>query len=280
MNNNQLYKLCKKYGRNALEARRKFIGLLPEVFKRRLYEQKGFASIYEFAAKLAGLSHEQVNSAIRLERKFADKPILKKALIEGEISINKLARVACISTQENQKDLFEKTKILSNRAIETFVKDVKNENKDGLSKPLFRAKSLHVQTLKLDEDIENKLIEMQEKGIDVNEFLRKALQKRTEEIKQKKEEIAHEQNQKLQTGKQTRYLEVKVRRLLKEEHGTKCSYPNCTKLAKTLHHTRRFALSNIHDPHFIAPLCLAHHEIAHKIDVKYVEISRRVLCDS
>ena len=277
MNNNQLYKLCKKYGQNALEARRKFIGLLPEVFKRRLYEQKGFASIYEFAAKLAGLSHEQVNSAIRLERKFEDKPILKKALIEGEISINKLARVACISTQENQEDLFEKTKILSNRAIETFVKDVKNQNKDGLHKPLFTAKSLHVQTLKLDGDIENQLIEMQEKGIDINEFLRNALQRRTEEVRQKKEEIAHEQNQKLQTGRATRYLQVKVRKIIKEEHGTKCSYPHCTKPAKTMHHTQRFALSNMHDPHFIAPLCLAHHEIAHKIDVKYVEISRRVV---
>ena len=203
--------------------------------------------------------------------------VFKKTLIEGEISINKLARVACISTQENQEDILEKTKTLSNRAIGTFVRDVKNENKEGLHKPLFTAKSLHVQTLKLDEDIENQLIEMQEKGIDVNEFLRNALQRRTEEVRQKKEEIAHEQNEKMQTGKQTRYLQVKVRRIIKEEHGTKCSYPHCAKPAKTLHHTQRFALSNAHDPHFIAPLCSAHHEIAHKIDVKYVEISRRVL---
>ena len=270
MDDAKLYKLCEKYGRASLEARRKFIGLLPEVFKRGLYKKKDFSSIYEFAARLAGVSREQVNLALRLERKFEDKPVLKKALLEGEISINKLTKVASIATEQNQEELFEKAKIFSTRAIETFVKDVKTQNADGLIKPLFEAKSLHVQTLKLDEEVENELIEMQEKGIDVNEFLRSVLCRRKEEIEQQKEGIATEQEQ-----KPTRYLQVRIKKLLKEEHGTKCSYPGCTRPSKTLHHTQRFALTNIHDPHFIAPLCHAHHEIAHKIDVKYVGISGR-----
>ncbi|MBI4234934.1 hypothetical protein HY604_01395 [Candidatus Peregrinibacteria bacterium] len=271
MNDNQLYELCKKYGRNALESRRKFIGLLPEVLRRRLYEKKRFSSIYEFAAKLAGVSHEQVDLALRLEKKFENKPVLRKALIEGEISINKLTRVAAIATEQNQKELFERTKTFSNRAIETFVRDVKNKNEDASSKPLFEAKSMHVHALKLDEDVENALVEMQEKGIDINEFLRNVLQKRKDEIEKLKEKIVAEQ----QAGKTTRYFQVKIKKLIRQEHGTKCSYPNCTKPAKALHHTQRFALINIHDPHFIAPLCEAHHEIAHKIDVQYAEISRR-----
>ncbi|MBI4231667.1 hypothetical protein HY605_00420 [Candidatus Peregrinibacteria bacterium] len=138
-----------------------------------------------------------------------------------------------------------------------------------------------MQTLKLDEDNENSLIEMQEKGIDINEFLRKVLKERKEEIERKKAEIAEEQSErgKAHTAKkyapQTRYMQVKVKKLIKEEHGTKCSYPTCTRAAKTLHHTQRFALANMHDPHFIAPLCREHHEIAHKIDLKYVEIVGR-----
>ncbi|MBU0667808.1 hypothetical protein KJ835_01645 [Patescibacteria group bacterium] len=48
----QLYGLCKEYGMHALVARRKFIGLLPEVHKRHLYTKKGFRSIEEFAARL------------------------------------------------------------------------------------------------------------------------------------------------------------------------------------------------------------------------------------
>ncbi|MBI5754420.1 hypothetical protein HZA40_04730, partial [Candidatus Peregrinibacteria bacterium] len=58
-----LYELCKTYGTRALEWRRKFIGLLPEVNKRKLYQKKGFGSIFEFAKKLAGLSEEQVRLA-------------------------------------------------------------------------------------------------------------------------------------------------------------------------------------------------------------------------
>ena len=97
----ELYKLCCKYGAAALEARRKFAGLLPEILRRRLYEKKGFGSIYEFAAKLAGMSREQVQRVLQLERKFEDKPVLKELLVNGEESVNKLARVASIATPEN-----------------------------------------------------------------------------------------------------------------------------------------------------------------------------------
>jgi hypothetical protein len=69
----KIYELCKKYGADALEARRKFAGLLPEVFRRRIYEKKGFNSIFEFAAKLAGMSQDQVRLVLNLEKKFADR---------------------------------------------------------------------------------------------------------------------------------------------------------------------------------------------------------------
>lgn len=312
MTDKKLYELCKKFGKETLEARRKFAGLLPEVYKRRLYEKKGFSSIFEFAAKLAGMSKDQVSLVLNLERKFADKPSLKSALIFGDISMNKLARVSSIATSENEEELCEKIKVLSNRATETFVRDIKIavdstfsdgnnhtglsdfENKNGFQKPLFGHGSLHVQTmemvkLKLDADIEKELFEMQEKGIDINEFLRNALKKRKEEIEEKKaeiaEEIAKEQNISsteigIENGRvveykikasSSRYVPVKVRKIVTEEHGTKCSYPGCKNQAKILHHTQRFALTRSHDPRFIAPLCEAHHEIAHKIDLRFTE---------
>ena len=324
MTDKELYELCKKFGKETLEARQRFAGLLPEVSKRRLFEKKGFFSIYHFAAKLAGMSHDQVDIVLNLERKFEDKPVLQKALVSGEISVNKLVRIVSIATVENQEELFEKAKILSNRAVEVFVKDVKrwnencggnvygkngeNQNQIGSNKPLFDSKSLHVQTLKLDCDIEKELTEIQEKGIDINAFLRKILQKRKEEIEQEKTRLGSEQQQKQQQepiGRQTfankqtcenwqdyvekysgnghsapfgrfvptRYIPAKIRKIIIEEHGTKCSYPGCAKPAKILHHTSRFALTQNHDPQFLAPLCEAHHEIAHKIDVKYVGLA-------
>ena len=75
LSDENLFKLCRIYGARALEWRNKFIGLLPEVNRRRLYEQKGFSSIFEFAAKLAGVSREQLGTVLSLDRKFEDKPL-------------------------------------------------------------------------------------------------------------------------------------------------------------------------------------------------------------
>jgi hypothetical protein len=170
----QLFHLCKKYGENARLWRQKFAGLLPEVFHRRLYEKKGFGSIFEFAAKLAGMSQEQVRRVLNLERRFEDKPVLKNLLINGEVSANKLLRIASIATAENQMDLANYVQVLSQKAIETFVKDEKNaikndemgevkiaveisgemvtlgdslKNQNGLQEPLFDAKSVRAHTL-------------------------------------------------------------------------------------------------------------------------------------
>jgi hypothetical protein len=328
----KLYELCKRYGTSALLWRQKFTGLLPEVNRRRLYERKGFSSIFEFAARLCGLSQDQVHLALNLEKRFEKMPTLKKMLEDGEVSINKLTRVASIATVENQEELAEKVKILPVSALNTLVKDEKFargnplnsegenganlfgeiENQNGLSKPLFDGKSLYVQTLEDDknidkklgdqtleiakrslnfgsdgcaktdglsfqlaEDVKKELEELNSKGIDVNEFLRKALKQRKEEIEERKEEIAREledTKERNDAREPSRYIPAKVKKIIKEEYGTKCSIPNCQKQAEVLHHTQKFGLAHSHDPRFLAPLCHEHHLIAHSIDVKLHEI--------
>ena len=328
----KLFELCKRYGTSALLWRQKFTGLLPEVNRRRLYERKGFSSIFEFAARLCGLSQDQVHLALNLEKRFEKMPTLKKMLEDGEVSINKLTRVASIATVENQEELAEKVKILPVSALNTLVKDEKFargnplnsegenganlfgeiENQNGLSKPLFDGKSLYVQTLEDDknidkklgdqtleiakrslnfgsdgcaktdglsfqlaEDVKKELEELNSKGIDVNEFLRKALKQRKEEIEERKEEIAREledTKERNDAREPSRYIPAKVKKIIKEEYGTKCSIPNCQKQAEVLHHTQKFGLAHSHDPRFLAPLCHEHHLIAHSIDVKLHEI--------
>ncbi|MBT7702940.1 hypothetical protein HN748_01770, partial [Candidatus Peregrinibacteria bacterium] len=74
LSNRELHKLALNYGRNALEWRRKFIGILPDIFERRVYKQYGFGSIFEYAAKLAGLTKEQVKRVLSLDEKFQKTP--------------------------------------------------------------------------------------------------------------------------------------------------------------------------------------------------------------
>ncbi len=267
MTKKELLKLAKKYGADALLSRRKFIGLLPQIYETKAYLDDGCSSIFEFAAKTAGISNEQVRRVLNLEKRFKETPILHNLLIKGDVSHNKLAKVASIVTLDNQETIAANVEVLSTRAIETIVRDFKNEN--GLSKPKKRQKSVHVNTLELDEDVQKELIQLQEKGININELLRGALKKRKEDIQNQKDELE------VKTTNST-YIPVKIKKILQQEYGTKCSYPTCYKDAAHLHHTDRFAMSKRHDPRFLAPLCRAHHEIAHAIDVK-VQIKRAVL---
>lgn len=303
----QLYYLCKKYGHRARLWRQKFAGLLPEVYKRKLFEKKGYGSIFEFAAKLAGISQDQVRLVLNLERRFEDRPILKGMLENGEVSVNKLARVASVVSNNNEEFWASQAKLLPSRALETLIKDEKFANQaahehefapsqqddfsssatasqNGLQKPQNDLKSLHVQTananfpwsvteLKLSHEVQQKLLNIQQKGIDINALLLEFLEKRELEIAQEKEQLAQESESAAreqilaQNKKPSRHIPQAIKNLLKQEFGEKCAVPTCMKSSETIHHTRRFALSSNHNPYFLAPLCEEHHAIAHSIDM-------------
>lgn len=294
----QLYHLCKKYGHRARLWRQKFAGLLPEVYKRRLYERKGYGSIFEFAAKLAGMSQDQVRLVLNLERRFEDKPILKSMLENGEVSVNKLARVAYVANSENEEFWAGQAKLLPHKALETLIRDEKfakqvelasagrnnfpaapSDSQNGLQKPQNDQKGLHVQTvngiteLKLSFEVQQKLLKLQQKGIDINALLLELLEKRELEIAQEKERLARKSESpslapdSAQAKPHSRHIPAEIKNLLKQEFGEKCSLPHCMRTAETIHHTQRFALSGNHNPYFLAPLCEEHHAIAHSIDM-------------
>ena len=239
LSDKDLYAICKRCGAAVLEARRKFAGLLPEVYRREMtahekggswLQKRGFSCVYVFAAKLVGMSREQVDQVIRMEKRFEDKPVLREALVNGEISANKLARVVSIATTENQREILGRVEALSNRALEVFVKDYKNQN--GLSEPLNEQKSLHMHPLKLDEDIEKELLEMQAKNIDVNGLLREFLRERKEKLEREKSEIAgiqtRERNDRAIIGfPAKRHVPADVRKVVHEEFGDRCCVPGC-----------------------------------------------------
>jgi len=301
LSDKDLYLICKKWGAAALVARRKFEGLLPEVYTREMAERengrswlkkRGFFSIYEFAAKLAGMSRDQVDLVLRLEKRLIDKPILREALVNGNISANKLARVVSIATTENQQEILRKVETLSKRALEVFVNDFKNQN--GLMETKIGNASLPGQTfeldlkqnnnvkniqknqnerspkfdLELDQDVKNELIEMKRKGIDVNQLLRELLRDRKEKMEKKKAEVVEKQicerdDRAIIGMPANRYVPMEVRRIVINEFGNKCSVHGCEKPAENLHHEKIFAIDQCHDPRFLKPLCRGHHELAH-----------------
>lgn len=273
LSDEKLLLLCHNYGERAKFWRQKFIGLLPEVYKRKLHEKKQFLSIFEFAAKLAGVSEEQVRRVLNLEKKLQDKPELHKALINGEVSMNKLRRIAPIATQENQYLLLEQIKVLPQRAVETLVRDEIASLRFGLG----RAPTLDLAPEpQLSEEVKRKLYELQQKGINIDELILAAIGKREQEISEEKEEFSKEQNNKLSS----RHIPAKIDRLIQKEHGSKCSMPTYPNEADEIHHEIPFALLKNHNPYFLKPLCSSHHILTHRIHAAYEEMRKRAIAVS
>jgi len=295
MTDPELYALCKKWGAEALAARRKFIGLLPEVFRRRLFERRGFSSIYHFAAELGGVGQQLVNEVLRLEKRFKEMPNLHLALVKGEIGMSKLARIASVVEIGNEAVMCEKIRNLSRRAVDVWVKEMNGKRETevevkGLFERVSRSKSLAGQmrfdTVSMAEqigvlqqkrtftknssgqnhdfeilavlspEVKAKLKELIDMDIDVNAVLLAAFTKREAEIAQEKAEIG-------ETPTKSRYIPVRIKKILKEEFGRKCSAGNCYKPAEQIHHEHPFAAHHDHDPRSLKPLCRGHHELAH-----------------
>src|SRR3989344_8487685 len=111
MNDRELHKLFKKYGANAREWLRKCALLLPEIDRRKIWKRHGCGSIYEYAAKLAGMSRASVDDALWVLEKIADKPALKQ--VAEERGINCVRPVATIATQETAQFWADKVQAMS-----------------------------------------------------------------------------------------------------------------------------------------------------------------------
>ncbi len=117
------------YGRNAREWMRKCELLLPEIERRQIWRKKRFASIYEYAAKIAGMSKVRVDDSLRIYKKIEDKPsLLELAQRKGLQSVRP---VAVIATDETDEFWAEKAGSMSKLALQTYVHDYRLESCSG-----------------------------------------------------------------------------------------------------------------------------------------------------
>ena len=284
------------YGKNAKKWLRKCVLLLPEIEKLRIWEKKGFNSIYEYAAKLTGMSHMQVDDALRILRKIEDKPLLQKVVEEK--GINAVRPVAAIATKDTEEFWAKKARVMSKNTLEVYIKEFRRLPCTSTEN---RPENLDQQAVLNFESGERDTVQISEQGgqSEKNEKSerKEASERRTTHtsdaetvfIMNLKTEIAVKlqkmkgqgswndlmaellqiREEKLEQEKpeavvtESRYIPVKIQKyVLARTNGT-CSYPGCTKPYNILHHSQRFALEKIHDPTRLQPLCMAHERIAH-----------------
>lgn len=240
-----LHQQFSEYGQNAREWTRKCILLLPEIDRRQIWRKKKFSSIYEYAAKMAGMSRYTVDEALRVLQKIADKPALLDLVREK--GLNRVKPIATLATTENQNFWAEKIQSMGKTALETYVKDYRSEilpRKDSLSEKV---------VLELRPELAKQLKEIQKRS-DFEEILEKVLH----EVASRE---TSEQPSPIQSD--SRYIPKAIFEYVDNRTSGLCSYPSCKRHATSLHHTQRFALEKVHDPARLRPLCTAHERIAH-----------------
>ena len=118
-----IHEKFKDFGRNAKEWMRKCVLLLPEIERLKIWEKKGFGSIFEYAAKIAGMSREKVNEGLRIMKKTENLPELRKVVEEKGIWA--VSPVVCIATPENDRELAQKARGMSKNTLEVYAKGIR-----------------------------------------------------------------------------------------------------------------------------------------------------------
>ena len=307
LTNKELFSLCVEWGSNARKWIKKFASLLPEVNRRDLFKERGFYSIYEFAARVGGMSNKAVDNVLRVSDKLQDKPLLHNLLSDQGWS--KLRVVATIATPKNQQFWAEKVETMCKSSLETFVREVKqnnlfeDESNRGLEEAhtkLFPGENLSTISFKISVNTETGLRIFKHKfekesgrpqdwDAVLKELLSLACRPCNRIAGRGAEKLAPDKSvdntnkppdcaekQALSkpmdsANRPPRHIPARVKRLIDRKYRGRCAYPGCKNAATSYHHTRRFSLTPSHDPDFIAPLCKAHERLAHHSLIKNEE---------
>lgn len=253
----ELHQQFSEYGKNAREWVRKCVLMLPDIEKFEVWKKKGFGSIFEYAAKLVGMSRGQVDDALRILHRIEDKPALIK-IVEMK-GINAVRPVATIATKETAGFWAKKAADLSRHELEAYVRSSRTlvDTEEFHQNMLCDLNKTAKITLELNPDLAAKFQKFCNGNW--NEFMQKLLDLYEENLL--KELQRQKPDKKVTKSKyKAKALNAYIH---KRAHG-KCEFPNCNKPHKHLHHIDRFSSKREHDPDRIIALCVAHHQLAHR----------------
>lgn len=254
MTNNELLQKCLTLSSNIKSLRKEFICLLPEVNRRGLYRKADCRSIFEFAAKLAGISNVTVRKILYLNFKLHKFPALQSLFLNGEVEWSKMYIVATIANSENAEFLRAKAQTLSRSALEILAKEYKaktmpnnfvNKKLEYLNMELSKENILKLKILK------NRLSKNAPASWDdcISYLLNNIHQ----------DKPAARKFEPIKNG--SRHIQAAQKRELESKHKGKCAVPNCKNPAEVLHHKTPYAISQNHKS--VVPICKAHHDLIH-----------------
>lgn len=273
-----MYERCREIGTLILKYRNQFLGMLPEVERRKLYRKYGMHSVYEFAARLAGVSRETVEEVLRVNEHLKETPKLQEKLQSGEVGWSKLQVVSSLVRPENEDMWLEKVVMMPKSALQTYVHELKlqkvnseaefpagwenkAENSSTVSDRETLSFSVSRRTAARIRVFQQQLEKKFRRPLTLGEVMEEFLKLAEAQKKPVSARVPGKSSQKSECV--TRHIPAEIRRKIQEKYKGVCGFPNCNKPADIWHHTERFSLRREHNPDTIVPLCEPHERIAH-----------------
>lgn len=247
-----------EYGLNAKNWMRKCVLLLPEIDRLRVWEEKGFSSIYEYAAKLSGMNKKTVDEALRIMEKIGNRPELKKVVAKKGLWAVK--PIISVATEETDGFWACKAMKMSRSTLRTYIREVQRagplidmeEKNDQICFDNTETSQKIIFSMDLSPEVAKKLEKI--KGRDWDETIEEYLRLRRSALESEKPPLVRTRS---------RHIPVVIERFIFRRSNKKCEFPNCVKDYRILHHADRFSLVWVHDPDRIFALCEGHERIAH-----------------
>jgi len=94
--------------------------ILPEIYASGIW-QKYAETIEQYAGRFGGIGGKVVRKRLNLEKHVEDKPHLKAAI--AKVGVHKVAMVASITNDENEKNMVSLLKTMSKNAVQEMAKE-------------------------------------------------------------------------------------------------------------------------------------------------------------
>ncbi len=256
---NSLHQKFVDLGRERNKITYKLLALLPEIYKMRIYKKECYATIYEYAGKLAGLSHGVVEKTLSTYKNLDGKPYLQKA-VETH-GIHKVALVVKLANHKTDAAWADKVKNMSKTALAELAREVRMKRDDAADVATAEACVASPVSIKieLDDEMQFMFLKLKKRlgnNLSNKEVMRRILRKLTTKEKNPRGQIKA-----VSKGVVKRYVPAQQKRASLVKSEGKCAYPSCNRPSDLLHHRQRFHELRSHES--IIPLCKTHHEFAH-----------------
>jgi len=138
-----LHQKFTQLGKEHKLSKNRLLRLIPEINKTGLALKLGFSDIFEYAIKVAGLSHSSVKLALRIGKRLEQMPTLKQSI--EKVGINKVEIVARVATPETEAFWVDKVENMSKNALTIAVKETKHKSKTGITTPFAAPEKVKVE---------------------------------------------------------------------------------------------------------------------------------------